>query len=83
MAAPIERAALIAALEAAGQAHHEYEQNILNGVHDDAWPGWYAAYVLGRLGDFTSPSRLSRLLKAAPSDGNWYANAAEHVLKNV
>ena len=47
------------ALAAAGKAHHDYETNILGGVRDEQWPGWYAAYVLGRLGDFTSPSQLS------------------------
>lgn len=40
------------ALSAAGAAHHDYEQKTLNGVRDELWPGFYAAYVLGRLGDF-------------------------------
>ena len=67
------------ALAAAGKAHHDYETNILGGVRDEQWPGWYAAYVLGRLGDFTSPSQLSELLAAAPSADSWAASAASFV----
>lgn len=67
------------ALAAAGKAHHDYETNILGGVRDEQWPGWYAAYVLGRLGDFTSPSQLSKWLTAAPYGDNWAASAASHV----
>ena len=47
---------LAAALKAAGSAHHEYEQTALNGVFDKQWPMFYAAFVLGRLGEFTKPS---------------------------
>ena len=56
-----DHASLVAALSAAGSAHHDYETRFLKGVRDDAWPGWYAAYVLGRLGDFASPTDLSTL----------------------
>ena len=38
---------LAAALKAAGSAHHEYEQSVLNGVFDEQWPMFYAAFVLG------------------------------------
>ncbi len=48
------------ALSAAAGAHHEYEQVALGGQHDAQWSGFYAAYVLGRLGDFASPSALRR-----------------------
>ena len=44
------------ALAAAGFAHHEFETRFLAGVRDEMWPGWYAAYVLGRLGDFAKPT---------------------------
>ena len=53
-------------LSAAGSTHHEYEQTALNGVRDELWAGFYAAFVLGRLGDFTrgehagGPSRRGR-----------------------
>ena len=43
-------------LAQAGSAHHDFEQNILAGVRDELWHGFYAAFVLGRLGDFATPS---------------------------
>ena len=67
-------------LAAAGRAHHDYEQVVLNGVRDELWPGFYAAYVLGRLGDFLPAGRLSRLLEEASLDGDWSENAARHVV---
>ena len=33
-------------------AHGAYETDVLAGVYDEAWPGWYAAYLLDHgLGD--------------------------------
>ena len=55
--------ALSEALKAAGSAHHDYESGFLGGERDEAWPGWYAAYVLGRLGDFASATELSEWLR--------------------
>lgn len=72
---------LAAALKAAGTAHHEYEQTALNGVFDEQWPMFYAAFVLGKLGDFTRPSQLTEWLRAAPTDGVWADAAANHVSK--
>ena len=77
------REALEKALAAAGKAHHDYETHILGGVRDEQWPGWYAAYVLGRLGDFTSPSQLSEWLATAPNDDSWAASAASFVLSQL
>ncbi len=57
------KSALAAALSAAGPAHHEYEQVVLKGVQDELWSGFYAAYALGRLGDFAAASRLAGLLE--------------------
>jgi hypothetical protein len=51
--------ALAEALSAAGAAHHEYEQTALKGLRDELWSGFYAAFVLGRLGDFTAASSLA------------------------
>ena len=65
------RDAVEVALAAAGSAHNDYETNISKGVHDEKWPGWYAAYVLGRLGDCTTPSLLSCWLEAAPYGDDW------------
>lgn len=74
---------LTAALSDAGSAHHEYESNYLNGVRDEQWPGWYAAFVLGRLGEFTTPTQLTQWLETAPSDNNWAKDAAQFVLTQL
>ncbi len=66
------------ALAAAGLAHHEYEQKFLDGVRDEQWPGWYAAYVLGRLEDFISPSSLTRWLENVRTKGDWSAAAGKY-----
>ena len=70
-------------LKAAGEAHHEYESSYLKGVRDEAWAGWYAAFVIGRLGSFTTPSQLTDLLAATPSAEDWFSAAAEHVLSHI
>jgi hypothetical protein len=75
--------ALAQALADAGSAHHDYETVVLNGVRDELWPGFYAAFVLGRLGAFTTASRLSRLLEEVTAPGNWSVAAAEHVLEHL
>jgi hypothetical protein len=42
-----QRAAQIAQrLQAAGDAHFEYETNELHGVYDEQWSEWYAAFLL-------------------------------------
>jgi hypothetical protein len=68
------------ALSAAGSAHHDFEQHALRGVHDEQWAGFYAAYVLGRLGDFTTATLLTGWLEGAPSVDDWSAAAASYVL---
>ncbi len=70
---------LRAALSAAGSAHHDYERNFLDGVRDEQWAGWYAAYVIGRLGDFISPTQLTKWLEEVPADGDWAQGAATFV----
>ncbi len=74
---------LVAALKAAGSAHHEYEQTVLNGVFDEQWPMFYAAFVLGRIGEFTTPSALTSWLKEVPTDGVWADMAAQHVINRT
>ena len=71
--------AIAEALSAAGSAHHEYEQTALKGVRDELWAGFYAAFVLGRLGDFTAASGLAALLEEVDAPSNWSQAAAEHV----
>jgi hypothetical protein len=44
--------AVAALLRDAETAHGAYETDVLGGVYDEAWPGWYAAYLLDHgLGD--------------------------------
>ena len=74
---------LTKALGDAGSAHHEYEQVTLGGKRDEQWPPFYAAYTLGRIGDFTAPSELSQWLEEAPTGENWEASAASYVLSRL
>jgi len=71
------------ALSAASECHHDYELHILNAEPDEQWAGWYAAYVLGRLGDFVSPTTLTQWLKDTPNEDNWSALAASFILKQL
>ncbi len=74
------RAQLREALSAAGGAHHDYEQDALGGRRDAQWSGFYAAFALGRLGDFASPTALAGWLQAAPEAEDWAGRAAALVL---
>jgi hypothetical protein len=38
--------ALRALLARTGEAHDVYEKAELNGVYDQGWPNWYAAYAV-------------------------------------
>jgi hypothetical protein len=38
--------AIAALLREAETAHGAYETTVLGGVYDEAWPAWYAAYLL-------------------------------------
>ena len=38
--------AITALLVETGQAHGRYEESELNGVYDQDWPAWYAAYAV-------------------------------------
>ncbi len=71
------------ALSAAANAHHDYESNFLSSARDEQWSGWYAAYVLGRLGDFTTPTTLAGWLGEVSGEGDWTKNAASHIFSNV
>ena len=65
---------LMEALSAAASAHHDYESNFLSGARDEQWSGWYAAYALGRLGDFTTPTKLAGWLSEVSGEGDWAKN---------
>ena len=83
MTMPPNQSTLEQALIDAGRAHHDYETVVLKGVRDELWPGFYAAFVLGRLGAFTTASRLSLLLEEVTATANWPAAATVHVLKSL
>lgn len=72
---------LARALADAAKAHHDYERVSLFGKRDEQWPGFYAAYALGRLGDFVEASALSRWLETAPASDDWPASTAAHVVE--
>ncbi len=80
---PPEISELVAALNTAGSAHHEYEETALNGVFDEHWPMFYAAFVLGRMGEFTIPGTLTSWLKEVSTDGDWANAAAQHVINRL
>ena len=77
------RALLETALAAADAAHDEYERVVLKGVSDNQWSGFYTAYVLGRLGEFATASRLAALIEEVEADANWTETAAEYVLMKL
>lgn len=74
---------LASALTEAGATHHDYEQIALDGKRDEMWPGFYAAFVLGRLGKFVAASRLSALLVEAPASEHWAVSTADYILENA
>lgn len=71
------------ALGRAGKAHHQYQADYLDGERDPSWAGWYAAYLLGQLGDFTDPAQLTRWLEAVEADENWTVQAAKFILQQL
>ncbi len=73
------REKLVKAFQAAGAAHHDFQANALQGRHDEQWAGWYAAYVLGRLGDFMTPTVLAGWLSAAPESDDWPSSTADYI----
>jgi len=73
---------LIGAFKAANAAHHEYEEVTLGNAHDEKWPGMYALFAIGRLGDFAKPSELEKWLQE-PTTGDWYESAADNVMKHL
>ena len=79
---PNEKQILEALIEA-GRAHHEFQANYFGGVRQSQWAGWYSASVLGRLGNFTTPTILTKLLEEVKEDENWFKNAAKSVIENI
>ena len=59
------------------------ENGFLKGVHDEQWSTWFTGYVLGRLGDFVSPSSLVVWLESITVEEGWSEAAATLVLKEI
>jgi hypothetical protein len=64
----IEQREIATLLDRAQVAHGAYEEGELNGVYDQDWPAWYAAYLVeqgirGLLGQAITAEQLARLLK--------------------
>jgi hypothetical protein len=76
-------AALTEALEEAAAAHDDYESTALKGMVDDRWSGFCAAFLIGRLGEFTPAGRLALLLEEVDAPGDWPSAAAGHVLTKL
>ncbi|MGH8912871.1 MAG: hypothetical protein ACRDVD_10175 [Acidimicrobiia bacterium] len=72
------RSEIVEALSAAASLHHEYETERLAGVRDELWAGFYAAFVLGRLGGFTTCSALVEVLESV-TEQPWAEAAADAV----
>ena len=75
-----EKSHLERTLAEAWTTHSEYQRNFLKGERDEVWAGWYAGFILGRLGHFTTPTILTRLLEATEHKENWAAAAAVYIL---
>jgi hypothetical protein len=78
-----DRKTLSATLASADTAHAEYERTVLRGVTDEAWAGFIAAFVVGRLGEFVPAGRLALLISDVEDSETWADEAAEHVLMKL
>ena len=96
-ATPETETAIARLMAEAGAAHGEFEATVLGGVHDEGWPGWYAAYLLehgladllpaaGEIGVDRLGAALAHLdadhRREAP-DREWPAYYAEHLAEMV
>ncbi|MEJ0013532.1 MAG: hypothetical protein WDM94_13110 [Bauldia sp.] len=78
-----DRDTLADALAIADAVHEEYERSALKGMGDDKWPGFFAAFVIGRLGEFVAASRLALLLEEVEESEEWPRVAADYVLMKL
>jgi hypothetical protein len=74
---------ILRTLAAAARTHHEFQENSLNGIRHEGWAWWYAAYILGRLGEFTTPTLLTKWLEEIDDAKNWFKAATEHISLNI
>jgi hypothetical protein len=64
---------IAALLSETGAAHGAYEEGELNGVYDQNWPAWYAAYLVEHglsklVGGAVAVEQISQLLKQYDQD---------------
>src|SRR3954470_13916204 len=64
---------IAALLSETGAAHGVYEEGELNGVYDQNWPAWYAAYLIAHglsklVGVAPAVEQISHLLKQYDQD---------------
>ena len=79
-----DRDTLQTTLQQAWDTHSEFQEDYLQGVRDEMWAGWYAGFVIGRLGHFTTSSRLTRLLESVQAEHDiWTSRAADFVLEQL
>lgn len=76
------RAELVGALAGAAATHHEYEDHTLGGERDHLWAGFYAAYVLGRLGPVAACSELVAILEGVAGEP-WGEAAADAIIASL
>jgi hypothetical protein len=74
---------LLKTLIDAAKSHHEFQSNYLDGVRHEQWAWWYSAYLLGRLGEFTTPTQLTKWLSDVTDKNSWFKAAAEHISLKV
>jgi len=82
MADAMKEEKLIQTLKEAADAHHEYEDGALKGQLDTQALGWYAGFVVGRLGDFATPSALTEWFHETRVRGK-FDIAAKNVLAHL
>lgn len=82
-------------LRQTGAAHGVYEENELNGVYDQDWAAWYAAWALENgLNDLLNaaweqPALTARLIdlneahKQANTGENWAQFTARHLVEEA
>lgn len=78
-----DRDTLTEALLSADAVHEEYERSALKGMGDDKWPGFVAAFVIGRLGEFVPASRLALLIEEVEDGDDWPRATADYVLMKL
>jgi hypothetical protein len=88
--------ALRALLGEAQAAHHQYEAIELGGVYDEAWPRWYASFLIDHdigslVGRAVTVDELARVLEQSAIDADiepevpdaWATSAARRIAADL